>query len=133
MTAGTGTRPVREELFSIDPPALVVGRCDSCGSLHFPRRALCPECQSPDIRLDSMSGEGTIYTLTVVRMTPPGYVGEAPYAIGVVELAEPLRVAATLLADDLERLAIGDPVQFELIEIGVEDPVLTYGYRQVTT
>jgi uncharacterized OB-fold protein len=78
-----------------------------------------------------MSGTGTIYTRTIVRMSPPGYIGESPYAIGVVELTEPLRVAATLLADDLEDLQIGDPVEFELLQLGTEEPVLSYAYRKV--
>jgi uncharacterized protein len=131
MSVSVDAPPVREGLFTVDPPALLAGSCAACGALHFPQRALCPECQSAEVSPLPMSGSGQIYTYTVVRMAPPGYVGEAPYAIGVVELTEPLRVAATLLADDLDELAIGDEVEFELLPLGAEEPVLGYAYRKV--
>ncbi len=123
--------PVREELFSTDPPALLVGACSDCRSLHFPRRALCPECQSERIETRATSGAGRIYAHTIVRSAPPGYLGEIPYAIGVVELEESLRVSTTLLADDLSELAVGDQVEFELITLGHDAPIISYAYRQV--
>jgi uncharacterized OB-fold protein len=66
-----------------------------------------------------------------VRSAPPGYLGEIPYAIGVVELEESLRVSTTLLADDLSELAVGDQVEFELITLGHDAPIISYAYRQV--
>lgn len=131
MNTQAGAGPVLPGLFSIDQAALLAGSCSVCGSLHFPQRTLCPECQSSEVEPKAMTGAGTIYTHTIVRMAPPGYLGETPYAIGVVELAEPLRVSATLLADDLKQLAIGDPVEFTLIELGDEEPVLSFAYRRV--
>jgi len=131
MRLGVDAPPVREGLFTVEPAALLAGSCADCGALHFPRRALCPECQSAEVAEMPMSGGGQIYTYTLVRMAPPGYTGEVPYAIGVVELTEPLRVAATLLADDLEELAIGDEVEFELLPLGADEPVLGYAYRKV--
>jgi uncharacterized OB-fold protein len=131
MSVRVDAPPVREGLFDIESAALLAGSCAECGALHFPRRGLCPECQSAEIETLPMSGGGQIYTYTVLRMTPPGYAGEVPYAIGVVELTEPLRVTATLLADDIEELAIGDRVEFELLMLGEDEPVLSYAYRKV--
>jgi uncharacterized protein len=131
MSVSVDAPPVREGLFNVDPPALLAGSCADCGALHFPQRALCPECQSAEIAALPMSGSGQIYTYTVIRMAPPGYTGEVPYAIGVVELTEPLRVTATLLAEDLEELTIGDQVEFELLPLGDDEPVLGYAYRKV--
>ncbi|MGY0055685.1 Zn-ribbon domain-containing OB-fold protein [Streptomyces sp. LZ34] len=56
---------------------------------------------------------GTLWTWTVQRYAPksppyripPG--GFAPFALGYVELAEDVRVAAVLDVDDLEDLHIG--------------------------
>lgn len=61
---------------------------------------------------------GTIYTFTIVRNKPPGYLGEVPYAFGFVDLDVGLRVISTLVADDLEDLVIGDRVEFELLTVG---------------
>ncbi len=77
-----------------------------------------------------MSRTGIVYTFAIVRMAPPGYLGEAPYAYGIVELPEGLRVTTTLLADDLEEISIGDRCEFALMELGTgEDRVLSYAYR----
>jgi uncharacterized OB-fold protein len=131
MTAAAGAlRPVREGLFGTDPPALTGGRCTACRSLSFPRRSWCPDCQSTSIEDVALSTTGVVYTCTVVHMAPPGYLGEAPYAYGVVELPEGLRVTSTLLADDLDAIGVGAPVAFELLELGSgEDRALSFAYR----
>jgi uncharacterized OB-fold protein len=123
-------RPVADGLFSVDPPALIGGQCASCGALSFPRRAWCPECQGSTIEEVALARTGVVYTFTIVHMVPPGYLGEAPYAYGVVELPEGLRVTTTLLADDLDAIEVGDPCSFELLELGAAaERVLSFAYR----
>jgi uncharacterized protein len=119
--------PVREGLFTVEPPALIGGGCRACGTLRFPAADVCPACQSDDCAQVALSTTGTVFTFTVVHMEPPGYLGEAPYAYGVVELPEGLRVTTTLLADDLGEIAIGDRCMFELITLG--DAVQSFAYR----
>jgi uncharacterized protein len=123
----TPIAPVREGLFTIDPPALIGGRCRACGTLRFPALDVCPACQADDCEQVALSTTGTVFTFTVVHMEPPGYLGEAPYAYGVIELPEGLRVTTTLLADDLGAIAIGTRCSFELITLG--DTVQSFAYR----
>jgi len=124
------SEPVREGLFTVAPPALTGGRCERCGALMFPTRMLCPECQGAAVAAVPLSTRGVVYTFTIVRMAPPGYLGEVPYAYGVVELPEGLRVTTTLIADPLEAVAIGAPCGFELLELGDGDErVLSFAYR----
>lgn len=132
MTGATAPLvPVREGLFTTEGPALLGGRCEACGRSHFPSRPMCPDCQSRDVREVRLSAVGTIYTFTIVHAPPPGYVGETPYAYGVVELPEELRVTATLTADDLSELAIGDPVRLELVTLGEGDEaVSSFAFRR---
>ena len=121
---------VREGLFTTEPPALIAGRCARCAALFFPQTELCPNCQHEIVEPLALSTTGTVYTFTIIRMPPPGYVGETPYAYGVVELPEGLRVNATLLADDPESIAVGDSCRFELFELGRgEARVTSFGYR----
>ena len=131
MSTVTGAiRPVEDGLFYTDPPALTGGHCASCGARSFPRRPWCPECQSTTIEDIALSTAGLVYTFTIVHMVPPGYLGEAPYAYGVVELPEGLRVTTTLLADDLEAIEVGAPCSFQLLELGAaSDRVLSFAYR----
>jgi len=123
----TPLTPVREGLFTVDPPALLGGRCRVCGTLRFPSLDVCPSCQAGDCEQVALSTTGTVFTFTVVHMEPPGYLGETPYAYGVIELPEGLRVTTTLLAEDLDEIAIGDRCSFELITLG--DAVQSFAYR----
>jgi uncharacterized OB-fold protein len=118
--------PVREGLFTVDPPALIGGRCRACGTLRFPALDVCPSCQGDDCEQVPLSTTGTVFTFTIVHASPPGYLGESPYAYGVVELPEGLRVTTTLLADDLSTIAIGDRCTFALLTLGA---VQSFAYR----
>lgn len=131
MSTVPAPRFVHDGLFVTDPPALLAGRCSECGALQFPQGEFCPECQGASIEATPLSARGSLYTFTIVRMRPPGYLGETPYAIGVVELPDGLRVESTVTAEDLDSLAIGDEVEFELITLGgEEDQVLSYAFRR---
>jgi uncharacterized OB-fold protein len=133
MSAGTvpvAVPVVREDLFTRDPEALRGGRCAACGALRFPVHGVCPACQSDRIESVALSTSGIVHTFTIVRMAPPGYIGETPYAYGVVELPERLRVTTTLVADELEAIAIGATCAFELLPLGAgESQVLSFAYR----
>jgi uncharacterized protein len=125
-----GPIPVRDGLFREDPPALLGARCDNCGALRFPALEVCARCQHEEASVIALPAEGTVFTYTIVHAPPPGYAGEVPYALGVVELGDGLRVAATLLADDLETIRIGAPAKLELFDIDGPDGALrTYGFR----
>ena len=128
---GATATPVLPGILRLDPPALLAGRCSACGDLRFPATTLCAGCGGELIESVALSTEGTLYTFSIVRMAPPGYEGEVPYAVGVVELPDGIRVEATIVAADLEALAIGDPVGFELLSVpGPEGPLVSFAYRR---
>jgi uncharacterized OB-fold protein len=120
---------VLEGLFQTDPPALIGARCRNCGALRFPAIEVCANCQREESDRVELSDHGTVFTFTIVHAAPPGYCGEVPYALGVVELPEGLRVTSTLLADDLGRVEIDAPCRLELFELAAEPPVETFGFR----
>jgi uncharacterized protein len=123
--------PIGEGLISLDPPALLGGACRDCGARCFPARSVCPSCQSRAVEETALSSIGIVYTFTIVAAPPPGYLGEVPYGLGVVELPDGIRVTTMLTAADLGSLAIGDEVEFELIELGAEDErVVSFAFRK---
>ena len=131
IESGVSPPLVLAGLFSTDPPALLGGRCEQCGAIRFPHRNGCAVCQATNLALVPLSTSGTVYTFTVVRNKPPGYLGNVPYAFGFVDLPEGLRVIATIVADDIDAIAIGDRVDFELLTLGSEsDAVLSYCFRR---
>jgi uncharacterized OB-fold protein len=121
--------PVREGLFT--DAGLIGGRCPACGGLQFPASTVCPDCQGTDVREVELSTEGVVYTFTIVRATPPDYRGPTPYAYGVVELPEGLRLTTTITADDLDAITIGGPATFETLVLGTggEDAITAFAYR----
>ncbi|MFN8217848.1 MAG: Zn-ribbon domain-containing OB-fold protein [Solirubrobacterales bacterium] len=121
--------PALEGAFTTDPPTLLGSRCRNCGAIRFPSNAVCANCQHADGETVELSRRGVVYTYTIVHAAPPGYQGEVPYALGVVELPEGLRVGSTLLADDLEAIDVGDPCELELFEIPGEPPIINFGFR----
>ncbi len=84
-------------------------RCTDCGRLSLGASHPCPFCGSQGGSAVSLSGRGRLLSWTVIRVAPGRYAGEAPYAVGVLELAEGIRVTARLEADP-ERLAAGQAV-----------------------
>jgi uncharacterized OB-fold protein len=84
---------------------LMVGKCDDCGAVHFYPRAICPACFSDKTSLQQASGEGTIYTYSVMRRA------SVPYAIAYVTLAEGVSMMTNIVDCDLDRIRIGQKVK----------------------
>jgi hypothetical protein len=126
--------PVTPGLFRLEAGAagpLLGGHCPACGRMHFPRAGTCPYCGTAPCEERALSPEGTLYLFTAVHSRPPGYRGEVPFGIGVVELPEGVRIVARLTEARVERLRAGMRVRFALVlayrdEAGGE--VVTYGF-----
>lgn len=113
-------RPVRSGLLTgsladLASVGLAGSRCRACGETTLGANALCPNCGSDDVFPIALSDQGHVWAYTVVRYRPPGdYKGPEPFqpfAIGLVELPEGLRVVAPI-GGDPEAVRIGMPVRF---------------------
>ena len=83
----------------------LIKRCKECNEAHYYPRALCPFCQG-DTEWEQSSGNGEIYTYTVVRRSPTG-----PYSLGYVKLAEGPAVYTNFVDCDFASLKIGAKVK----------------------
>jgi len=84
-------------------------RCVECGRLSVERSHPCPFCGSQGGSAVPLSGRGRLLSWTVIRVAPGRYADEAPYAVGLLELEEGLRLTARLAADP-ERLTADQAV-----------------------
>jgi uncharacterized OB-fold protein len=80
------------------------------------RRLSCrnPKCEAKEIEDALLGRRGTLYSYTVQGYRPPPLFGMepwAPYAIGLVEIPEGLRVMGILTGCDLDEIRIGMPVK----------------------
>jgi hypothetical protein len=82
----------------------VVPTCTACGKAHWYPRAICPFCAGETIEWRKASGNGAIYSFTVMRRA------KEPYAIAYVTLAEGPTMMTNIVDCDLDAIRIGQPV-----------------------
>ena len=84
---------------------LMIGRCTRCGEAFYFPRALSPFCFG-EAMLEPASGEGVIYTFSVMRRSPGG-----PFAIGYVTLKEGPSMLTNFVDCDFDALRCGQAVR----------------------
>jgi len=84
---------------------LLIKHCGACGQAHFYPRALCPHCFSADTQWRESSGNGSLYSFSVMRRVPQ------PYAIAYITLDEGVTVMSNIVDVDFDTLAIGQRVK----------------------
>jgi uncharacterized protein len=85
---------------------LVVQRCTSCGVYQFYPRALCASCAGETEWVEA-SGRGSLHTFTVIRQNrSEAFAALSPYAVGIVELEEGVRMMSNIVDCDVEELEV---------------------------
>ena len=98
---------------------LMLSRCNQCDAWMQPAAPICSECLSRDLRWDRASGRGTVFTFGVMhQFYHPGFTGDLPYNVAVVELEEGLRFATNLVQIANEDIRVGMPVRVTFEEQG---------------
>ena len=71
-------------------------KCSGCGHNYFGEAEICSRCGNRDFRAVQYSGKGIIYSFTLNYVPPLHLQDAAPYAVGIVDLEEGLRVTVRL-------------------------------------
>jgi len=106
--------------------------CERCMTSYFPSRVLCPKCRRKGrIVSASFSGEGRIYSYTVVHSPPSGFELEAPYILAIVELDEGPRLTSQIVDTKPEEVSIGKRVRmvFRRIQESGSEGLIHYGFK----
>jgi uncharacterized OB-fold protein len=100
---------------------LLVKHCTACHQPHHYPRTLCPFCFSDRTEWREASGQGTIYSYSVMRRVP------VPYAIAYVTLPEGVTMLTNIVDCDLDALRIGQAVKvvFKPTDGGPPVPMFT--------
>jgi uncharacterized protein len=124
-----------------DEPRLIGARCGSCAAVVFPAKSSCPRCGTPDMERHLLPRRGTLWTWTTQDFLPkePYASGETPetfrpYGVGLVQLADEVRVEARLTESDPARLRFGMEVELAIVPFRVDDDgseIVTYAFRPV--
>lgn len=98
---------------------LLIKRCRECGKYHHPRRILCYDCGSDDMRWTRSDGPSEVYTFSVVHRAPTEELqAEAPYTVGILRLPEGVHFFARLLPGDGTGVEVGASAELDFEEVG---------------
>ncbi|MBL1107864.1 bifunctional MaoC family dehydratase/OB-fold nucleic acid binding domain-containing protein [Streptomyces sp. 5-8] len=96
---------------------LLIQRCTACGTLRHPWLPGCNACGGPDWDTVEASGEGTVHSYVVMHHPPfpaftaPEEGAAGPYAVGLIELAEGVRMVSNVVGVPYDKVRIGLPVR----------------------
>lgn len=88
----------------------VAQKCNHCGKLWHPPRAICSECQSTDQGEQALSGRGTVISW-VMPVHPPALGFDEPPIVVLVEVEEGLRFVTNIVGVPPDQIRIGMHVQ----------------------
>ena len=91
---------------------LLIQRCTNCGTLRHPWLPGCNACGGLDWDTVEASGEGTVYSYVVMHH-PPFPAFDPPYAVGLIELAEGVRIVSNVVGVPYDKVRIGLRVRLE--------------------
>ncbi|MDP6345986.1 MAG: Zn-ribbon domain-containing OB-fold protein [Alphaproteobacteria bacterium] len=121
MTAATYDKPLpppneesRPFWEAMKEHRLVLQKCGACGKVrHYPR-PVCDACFSMDTEWMEASGKGQVHSWTISHHAfHPGFKGDLPLVLVIVDLDEGVRMCAQARDLDPEGLRIGLPVRVD--------------------
>lgn len=90
---------------------LVLQHCGDCSKYVFYPRVICPHCSSENLTWEPVSGNGKIYSFTVVyNNSPSAFKADVPYVVAVIELDEGVRMLSNIIECDVEDVKFDMPV-----------------------
>lgn len=97
-----------EQFYSfIGKGKLMGGRCAKCGKIHLPPRSLCSICLSEKMQWTEMPEKGRLLTYTIIHVAPPKFKEMTPYAVGIIQLENGVKIPGMIRTADLEQINIG--------------------------
>ena len=106
---------------------LVVQTCAACATPRHPPGPVCPHCRASEHRWQELSGQGTVYSYTVVHQAfLPALADRIPYVVAVLELdgADGVRFISNLVdvPADAVRVGLRVEVVWEDMQTGLAVP-----------
>jgi uncharacterized OB-fold protein len=116
-------RDTREFWEGVSRHGLLIQKCTGCGTLRFPWLPGCNSCGSPAWETVEAAGDGTVYSYVVMHhpqfpafSEPDPVTGSPrPYAVGLIELSEGVRMISNITGVPPAAIRIGMPVELEFL------------------
>jgi hypothetical protein len=105
---------------------LLLPKCDTCGTVIWYPKQLCPSCHSTETSWFEATGEGEIYSFTVSRRGEGAWREAAPYVLAYVELDEGPRVLTNIVDTDPGSVRIGQRVRVVFDDTGEGNALIRF-------
>ena len=102
-------------------------KCKSCGHYNWTPYPACRSCMSTDQEWVEVSGNGKLYTFTVVHVGPKAFTQDGPYVWAFMKLDEgprPMIVMGNLVGVPHDQIKIDMPVKIGYHDIPGYDMTL---------
>jgi uncharacterized OB-fold protein len=100
---------------------LLIKHCLDCDAYSYYPRPFCPKCWSEQVEWYQASGEGTLYTWSVIyNNDQPPWRDRVPYVAAIVDLAEGPRMMTNVVDCPFEDLRVGMPLMVSFQPISDE-------------
>jgi uncharacterized protein len=110
-----------------DEQRLCIQRCRECESRRWPPGPACPACGSGATEWARSSGRGRVYSWVVVRFAAvEALADQLPYAVGLIELEEGVRIVCTIEGCELDEISAGMRVAARFDDAGDGRRMLTF-------
>jgi len=97
---------------------LIIPYCNSCSTLFFYPREVCPNCFSKDLGWKKMSGKGHVYTYTHVRQAVhPSFQSANGHIYAIVQLDEGPKIPSGISGCEPNEVYVDMPVSVVFDEI----------------
>ena len=98
---------------------LLLRYCAQCKRFMTYSAEFCDNCLGSDLEWKAASGKGTVYSYVVMhQVLHPGFAGEVPYNVVVVETDEGPRLQSNLLGTSDADIKVGMRVEVECQQAG---------------
>jgi uncharacterized OB-fold protein len=92
--------------------AMTLQRCSACSRMRYYPAPICSSCGSLDFAWEPVSGNGVVYTYSIVRRpATPAFKDEVPYVYAIVELEEGPMMPTNIVGVPVDDVSIGIPVR----------------------
>lgn len=111
--APPSTMGTKEYWDNVSAHKFALPQCGQCKEYHYYPRLYCPHCGSDQIAFIEVSGLGTLYSFSIVRLRlhPLPEDWPVPFVVGLVETSEGPIMMANIVNCEFDNLRIGMELQ----------------------